>query len=85
MKTSWQEYGEVARSYSSAPDQTIFPALWASDIEVIAGNSDWFIALFAPVVIGRSNYFDTAFSTVNVYPYIKWFDLFSVLGFVFAI
>ena len=28
------------------------------------GNSDWFIALFAPVVIGRGNYFETGFSTV---------------------
>ena len=27
-------------------------------------NSDWFIALFAPVVIGRSNYFGIGFSTV---------------------
>ena len=27
-------------------------------------NSDWFTALFAPVVIGRSNYFDIGFSTV---------------------
>lgn len=24
---------------------------------VIAGNSDWFIGAFVPVVIGRSNYF----------------------------
>ena len=31
-------------------------------LQVIARNCDWFIALFAPVVIGRSNYF--GFSTV---------------------
>ena len=28
-----------------------------SELQVIARNSDWFIALFAPVVIGRRNYF----------------------------
>ena len=33
-------------------------------LHLIATNSDWFIALFAPVVIGRSNYFGTGFSTV---------------------
>jgi len=27
-------------------------------------NSDWFIAPFAPVVIGRNNYLGTGFSTV---------------------
>ena len=32
-------------------------ALWAIQLQVIARNSDWFITLFAPVVIGRSNYF----------------------------
>ena len=26
-----------------------------SKLQVIVGNSDWFIALFAPVVIGRGN------------------------------
>ena len=31
-------------------------------LQVIARNCDWFIALFAPVVISRSNYF--GFSTV---------------------
>ena len=30
----------------------------------MARNSGWFIALFAPVVIGRSNYFRIGFSTV---------------------
>ena len=35
-----------------------------SKLQVIARNSDWFIALFAPVVIGRSNNFGIAFSTV---------------------
>ena len=31
---------------------------------VVARNSDWFIALLAPVLIGRSYYFDFGFSTV---------------------
>ena len=31
---------------------------------LIARNSDWFLVLFAPVVIGRSNYFGIGFSTV---------------------
>ena len=35
-----------------------------SKLQVIAWNSDWFIGLFAPVVIGQSNYFGTGFSTV---------------------
>ena len=32
--------------------------------QIIARNCDWFIALFAPVVIGRSNCFGFGFSTV---------------------
>ena len=31
---------------------------------VIGKNSDWFIALFSLVVIGRSDYFGIAFSTI---------------------
>ena len=30
-----------------------------STLQAIARNSDWFVELFAPVVIGRSNYFGT--------------------------
>lgn len=33
-------------------------------LEVIAKNSDWFIALFAPVVVGWSNYSDIALSRI---------------------
>ena len=40
-----------------------FPLL-EQKLQVIARNSDWFIALFAPVVIGRSNYFGIGFSIV---------------------
>lgn len=35
-----------------------------SKLQVISWNSDWFIAPFAPVVIGRNNYLGTGFSTV---------------------
>lgn len=33
-------------------------------LEVIAKNSDWFIALFAPVVVGWSNYSDIGLSRI---------------------
>lgn len=33
-------------------------------LEVIAENSDWFIALFAPVVVGWSNYSDIGLSRI---------------------
>ena len=36
----------------------------SSELQVIARNSDWFIALFVPVVIGQSDYFGFGFSTV---------------------
>ena len=36
----------------------------SSELQVIARNCDWFIALFVPVVIGRSNYFGFGFWTV---------------------
>ena len=35
-------------------------ALRKLSLQVAARNSDWFIALFAPVVIGRSYYFGFA-------------------------
>ena len=41
-----------------------FPAL-RSKLSLISRNSDWFIALFAAVVIGRSNYFRMNFSFEN--------------------
>ena len=36
----------------------------SSELQIIARNCDWFIALSAPVVIGRSNRFGFGFSTV---------------------
>ena len=35
-----------------------------SELQAIAGNCDWLIALSAPVVIGQSNCFGFGFSTV---------------------
>ena len=35
-----------------------------SELQVIARKRDWFIVLFAPVVIGRSNCFGFGFSAV---------------------
>ena len=32
-----------------------------SKLQVVGRNSDWLIALFAPVVIGLSNYFSIGF------------------------
>ena len=32
-----------------------------SKLQVISRNSDWFITLFSPIVIGRSNNFDVGF------------------------
>ena len=36
----------------------------SSELQVIARNRDWFIALPTPIVIGRSNCFGFGFSTV---------------------
>ena len=46
-----------------APCMRDFSRAW-SEWQVIARNCDWFIALFVPVVIGRSNCFGFGFSTV---------------------
>ena len=37
-----------------------------SKLRGIARNSDWFFAVFALVVLGRSNYFGIGFSTVTL-------------------
>ena len=36
----------------------------SSELQVIARNCDWFMALFVPIVIGRSNCLGFGFSTV---------------------
>ena len=42
-----------------------------SELQVVARYCDWFIALFAPVVIGRSSYFGFSFTTVIWKPLYK--------------
>ena len=46
-----------------------------SKLQIVARNCDWFIALFVPVVIGRSNCFGFSFSTVICKPlyWIKYY------------
>ena len=57
-----------------------------SKFQIIAGKCDWFIALFAPFVIGRSNYFGFGFSTViwkPLYldlPFLNWMASSFILG-----
>lgn len=45
--------------------------------EVIAKNSDWFIALFSPVVTGRSNHFGIGFRQSFEISTISSFTMFS--------
>ena len=42
----------------------VFSRAWRR-LHVFALNSDWFIALFASVVIGQSNYFGFGFTTLD--------------------
>ena len=47
----------------------------SSEFQIIARNCDWFIVLFVPVVIGRSNCFGFGFSTViwkPLYPSLQF-------------
>ena len=52
--------------------RVIFPALWATyNLEVIARNSDFIFAFFAPIVIGMSNhcfFFHRSFENRSVRP-----------------
>ena len=48
---------------NGACTRDFFPHFEGS-LQVISRNSDWFMALFALAVIGRSNYFGVGFSTV---------------------
>ena len=51
----------------------------SSELQVIARNCDWFIALFAPVVFGRSNCFGFGFSTVIWKPLYMWRNIAKVV------
>ena len=52
-----------SKAKTIAPCKRDFPGA-LSKLKIVARNSDWYIALFAPVVICRSNYFGIAFSAV---------------------
>ena len=68
----------VRQSLLTVPLRTSFTGTikfhWAlTKLQVIPRNSDWFVALFAPVVIGRGNYFTIGFSTVSCKPlHLLW-------------
>ena len=59
--------------------------------ERVTGNfyrdCDWFIALCAPVVIGRSDYLGFGFSTVigkPLYTNLFWFVIIIIISFIFT-
>jgi len=54
MRSKSKSIAPCTRDYSRA----------LSKLQVIARNSDWFITLFAPVVIGLNDYFCFGFSKV---------------------
>ena len=43
---------------------SFFPRFERVTVTIVSRNCDWFIALFAPVVIGRSDYLGFGFSIV---------------------
>ena len=51
----------------------------SSELQVISRNCDWFISLFVPVVIGRSNCFGFGFSTVILK---SFYPVHNAIGFV---
>lgn len=56
------------REEKTKTNRTLFARFFShalSQLQVIAMNSDWFITLFSPVVIGRSSDFAISFSTVT--------------------
>ena len=50
-------------------------SLASGELQVIARNCDWFMELFVPVVIGRSNCFGFGFSTVIWKPLYDSFEM----------
>ena len=49
------------------PRSYVFSRAWRR-LHVFASNSDWLVMLFAPVVIGQSNYFGFGFTTLDWKP-----------------
>ena len=59
----WKIVDQCFKQWEAKHQNHNFPG-GLSKLQVIARNSDWFIVLFAPVVISHSNYFWYWFSTV---------------------
>ena len=62
LKISRQFFNQSETKPIAACTRDFFHAL--SKLQIICGDSDWFIALFSPVVIDWSNYIGIGFSTV---------------------
>jgi len=64
----WKESRQFFNQWEAKPEpiapSTRHFSRASSELQVFARNCDWFIALLAPVVIGRSNCFGFGFSTV---------------------
>ena len=58
---------KVWRHFSTTKKQNRNSSRALSRLHVIVWNSDWLIALFAPVLIGRSNDFGIGFPIKNIY------------------
>ena len=65
----------IPNSYASWLAQNLCVSSLASEkqnqnqkLQVVATNSDWFIVLFAPIVIVRSDHFGVGFLTVVLKP-----------------
>lgn len=55
---------KVWRHFSTTKKQNRNSSRALSRLHVIVWNSDWLIALFAPVAIGQNNFADIGFLTV---------------------
>ena len=61
--SDWRQFFNQWEANPIAPCTRDFSRA-SGELQVIARNCDWFIALPAPVVIGQSDYFGFGFSTV---------------------
>ena len=64
LKDSRQFFNQLESKPKPIAPRTCDFSRALSELQVIARNCDWFIALPAPVVIGGSNCFGFGFSTV---------------------
>jgi len=64
LKDSRQFYNQLEAQPKPITPCTRHFSRALSKLQIISRNCDWFIALFAPVVIGRSDCLGFGFSTV---------------------